>query len=70
MSSIISSGQSRQEYAIDAQLKILSNFNPPVKPPRACSTYTAEDLSSRHIRTIMSWNRNMLSGWDAVSRLP
>ena len=30
MSSIISSGQSRQEYAIDPQLKILSNFNPPV----------------------------------------
>lgn len=30
MSSIISSGQNRRGYAIDPQLKILSNFNPPV----------------------------------------
>lgn len=49
MSSIISSGQSRQEYAIDPQLKILSNFNPPVSKAIAPVASVFMDLMPKKI---------------------
>ena len=49
MSSILSSGQSRQEYAIDPQLKILSNFNPPVSKAIAPVASVFMDLMPKKI---------------------
>ena len=49
MSSMISSGQSRKEYAIDPQLKILSNFNPPVSKAIAPVASVFMDLMPKKI---------------------
>lgn len=49
MSSIISSGQNRQGYAIDPQLKILSNFNPPVSKTIAPVASVFMDLMPKKI---------------------
>lgn len=49
MSSIISSGQNRQGYAIDPQLKILSNFNPPINKAVAPVASVFMDLMPKKI---------------------
>ena len=49
MSCTISSGQNRRGYAIDPQLKILSNFNPPVSKAIAPVASVFMDLMPKKI---------------------
>jgi len=49
MSSIVSSGQNRSGYAIDPQLKMLSNFNPPVNKAIAPVASVFVDLMPKKI---------------------
>ena len=49
MSCIVSSGQNRRGYAIDPQLKILSNFNPPVSKAIAPVASVFMDLMPKKI---------------------
>lgn len=49
MSSIISYSQNKREYAIDPQLKILSNFNPPMSEAIAPVASMFMDLMPKKI---------------------
>ena len=57
MSCIVSSGQNRRGYAIDPQLKILSNFNPPVNKAIAPVASVFMGLMPKKIETETQFSR-------------